>query len=129
MPLINHPHDRFFKETMQDLETAQDFLANYLPQDILQLIDLDSLSLQKDSFIEKELREAFSDILYKASIKGREAYLYFLFEHKSSLVKTTALQLLKYMVKIWEQKTDKEKAASLPIIIPQIGRASCRERV
>ena len=120
MSLINRPHDKFFKETMQDVETAHDFLTNYLPKDILQLIDLDNLSLQKDSFIEKELQEAFSDILYKTSIKGQETYLYFLFEHKSTPFKTTALQLLKYMVRIWEQKIDKERAAALPIIIPLV---------
>jgi len=118
MTLINQPHDKFFKEIMQNIETAHDFLKNYLPKDILPLIDLDNLFLQKDSFIEKELRETFSDILYKTSIKGKETYLYFLFEHKSTFFKTTALQLLKYMVRIWEQKVDKEKAAALPIVIP-----------
>ncbi len=120
MSLINQPHDKFFKETMGDIETAHDFLTNYLPQDIIELIDLDNLSVQKDSFIEKELQEAFSDILYKTSIKGKETYLYFLFEHKSSFLKTTALQLLKYMVNIWEQKVDKEKFLTLPIIIPLV---------
>jgi predicted transposase YdaD len=33
--------------------------------------------------IEKELEELFSDILYKVNLAGQEAYLYFLFEHKS----------------------------------------------
>ena len=59
---------------MQNIETASSFLTNYLPEDILQIIDLQNLSLQKDSFIEKELQEAFSDILYKTSIKGKETY-------------------------------------------------------
>ena len=120
MSLINQPHDKFFKEIMQNVETASSFLTNYLPEDILQIIDLKNLSLQKDSFIEKELQEAFSDILYKTSIRGKETYLYFLFEHKSTLFKTTALQLLKYMVRIWEQKVEKEKASYLPIIIPLV---------
>ncbi len=119
MSLINRPHDRFFKETMGDTETAQDFLLNYLPDDILQIIDLDNLTIEKDSFIDHDLQESFSDLLYKTSIKGKEAYLYFLFDHKSYRYKNTALQLLKYMVNIWEQKV-KEKAASLPVIIPLV---------
>jgi len=120
MSLINRPHDKFFKETLSDAETARDFLMNYLPEDLLPLIDLDHLALQKDSFIEKKLQEAFSDLLYKTSIKGKETYLYFLFEHKSSLYKATALQLLKYMVNIWERKADKEKAYALPVILPLV---------
>ena len=117
MSLIHQPHDKFFKETMGDPDTAEDFLLNYLPEDILQLIDLDNLAIQKDSFIDQDLQEAFSDLLYKTSIKGKEAYLYFLFDHKSYPYKTTALQLLKYMVNIWEQKV-REKVISLPVIIP-----------
>ena len=120
MSLINRPHDKFFKETMSDAETARDFLMHYLPEGLVRLIDLDHLSLQKDSFIEKELQETFSDLLYKTSLAGQDTYLYFLFEHKSYLSTTTALQLLKYMVSIWAQKANKEKAFTLPVIIPLV---------
>ncbi len=63
MGIINKPHDKFFKETLSDLETTKDFMKNYLPAELLQLIDLESISPQKDSFIEKELEEAFSRAL------------------------------------------------------------------
>ncbi len=41
--------------------TARDFLVNYFPNELLQQIDFDQLAIQKDSFIEKELKETFSD--------------------------------------------------------------------
>lgn len=78
------------------------------------------ISAEKDSYIEKELEELFSDILFKTNINGKEGYIYFLFEHKSYLSNKISLQLLKYMIKIWEQKINKGKASTLPMIIPLV---------
>ncbi len=113
---IKNPHDKIFKETMSDIETAKDFFRNYLPEELLKLIDLDNISVDKDSFIEKELGEYFSDILYKINLLGKESYIYFLFEHKSYNYKKISLQLLEYMIKIWKLKVKQRK--TLPIIIP-----------
>ncbi|NSW92272.1 MAG: Rpn family recombination-promoting nuclease/putative transposase [Firmicutes bacterium] len=120
MGMISKPHDKFFKETLSDLEITKDFMLNYLPKEILEIIDLDNLSAGKDSYIDKELEELFSDILFKTTINGKEGYIYFLFEHKSYLCSRTSLQLLKYMIKIWEQKINKENISKLPIIIPLV---------
>ena len=113
---IQNPHDRFFKETFGKVEVAKDFLNNYLPENIIKVIDVDTLEPQKDSFINEELHEGFSDLLFKANINNREGYIYFLFEHKSYTSKDIAFQLLKYMVEIWETKSKKEKADELPVI-------------
>lgn len=39
MSIINNPHDKFFKETLSDIETTKDFMKNYLPKDLLSVID------------------------------------------------------------------------------------------
>jgi predicted transposase/invertase (TIGR01784 family) len=117
---IQNPHDRFFKETFGKVEVAKDFLNNYLPESIMQVIDIDTLEPQKDSFINEKLQEGFSDLLFKANINNREGYIYFLFEHKSYTSKDIAFQLLRYMVEIWGAKTKKEKADELPVIIPLV---------
>ena len=80
MSLIHKPHDKFFKETLSDLQTAQDFLQNYLPRELLEFMDLETIALQKDSFIEKELEETFSDLLFQTKINHKDGYLYLLFE-------------------------------------------------
>ena len=117
---IQNPHDKFFKETLGKAEVAKDFLNNYLPGNIIKVIDVDTLEPQKDSFINKELHEGFSDLLFKANINNREGYIYFLFEHKSYTSKDIAFQLLRYMMEIWETKSKKEKADELPVIIPLV---------
>jgi len=106
---IENPHDKFFKETFSHVEVARSFLHNYLPADVIKFLDVDTLEPEKDSFIDKELEESFSDLLFGTDINGRKGYIYFLFEHKSYPDKTVAFQLLKYMTEIWNTKMKKEK--------------------
>ena len=119
MPIQN-PHDKFFKETFTNIAVAKDFLHNYLPANIMGLIDIDTLETQKDSFINPELQERFSDLLFKVKIYKQEGYIYFLFEHKSYPSRDIALQLLRYMIEIWSVKIKKEANNHLPLIIPLV---------
>ena len=115
---IDNVHDKFFKKNMSDKSTARNMLQNYLPEQILKLINLDNMELEKDTMIEEELKDVFSDLIYKVSLNGNEAYLYFLFEHKSYPYRKIALQLLKYIRAIWELKMKQGKKKKLPLIIP-----------
>ncbi len=114
-PLLN-PHDRFFKDLFSRQEAAQDFLQHYLPAELATLLDLSTLHISKDSFIDAELQEHFSDLLYQVNLhSGQEACIYLLFEHKSYPDPLIALQLLRYMVRIWEQSL-KQQRSLLPIV-------------
>jgi predicted transposase/invertase (TIGR01784 family) len=115
--IINNPHDKYFKKVFEDKEVTKDFLMNFLPKEIINIIDLNSLDNEKESFIEKELEGLYSDALFKTVIKGKEAYIYFLIEHKSYIAKRVALQLLEYIIKIWKLKSDDENS-KLPLVIP-----------
>ena len=102
---ITNPHDHFFKATFSRRETALDFVQGYLPPEVVQVLDLTAFEISKDSFIDSKLKEHFSDILYKVGLQnGGEAYIYLLFEHKSYPDDYVAFQLLRYMVRIWEQQ-------------------------
>ena len=62
MSEINNIHDAFFRETMSHKEVAADFLANYLPPAVLHHIQLDSLTITKDSFVDKEHADHYTDL-------------------------------------------------------------------
>ena len=62
---LNNPHDKLFKETWGDLENTRSFLTHFLPDNVLQVMDLSSLEICKDSFVEKELSDYYSDMLYR----------------------------------------------------------------
>ena len=118
MDKIAQVHDKLFKETFGSVGMARDFINGYLPRELINLVDLDTLTPQKDSFINKELEEVFSDLLFRVDINKREGYIYFLFEHKSYKDKLAIFQLLRYMIEIWENKIIKENSDELPIVIP-----------
>jgi predicted transposase/invertase (TIGR01784 family) len=102
-PDLPQPHDSFFKETFGRPEVAADFLQNYLPASVAALLQLDRLTPQRETFIDPDLQEHFSDLLYQAPLRdGEQANVYILFEHKSYPDRLVAFQLLRYMVRIWE---------------------------
>jgi predicted transposase/invertase (TIGR01784 family) len=125
---INNPHDKFFKKVFSDKSNAQDFLLNYLPTSIVNLLDLTSLEYTKETFVDKHLAEYFSDLLCKIDLRdGSLGYIYFLFEHKSYQEPLTAFHILRYMVKMWDvwlrDVRLQEKSGRLPrfpVIIPMI---------
>jgi predicted transposase/invertase (TIGR01784 family) len=114
---LHNPHDKFFKETFTRLEVARDFFANYLPESVTAVLDLDSLNLQSGSFIDPDLQEQFADLLYHVTLHDdSEAYLYLLLEHKSYPDTQTPFQLLRYLVRIWER--DNREGVGLRPIVP-----------
>ena len=80
---VTNPHDKLFRETWSNLENARSFLRHYLPDHVLRLLDLDTLEISKDSFVEKELSDYYSDMLYKVMLSGKPGFVHVLFEHKS----------------------------------------------
>jgi predicted transposase/invertase (TIGR01784 family) len=100
----------------------------HLPADLVQILDLDSLELQKDSFVDDELRDSFSDMLYSIRLSGQdlsgqdgepvEGQVYLLLEHKSQSDPMTCFQLLRYIVRIWEQRL--RKGQSLCPVFPLV---------
>ena len=120
MDKVINPHDKLFREIWSKKEYAKDFFINYLPKDILEIIDLDSIEISKDSFIEKELKDYFSDLLYKANFSNEPGYIYFLFEHKSYQETLIHIQLLEYIIKIWRLHLKQVNKDQLPIVIPLV---------
>src|SRR6056297_443052 len=118
---VLNPHDKVFREVYSNKENARSLLADKLPDNVLKLVDLNTLEISKDSFIEKELADYYSDILYRVDLTGgSQGVIYVLFEHKSYYDKYVHLQLLEYMVKIWRLyiKQHKESPDCQPIVIP-----------
>ncbi len=120
MTEINIIHDTFFRETMSHKEVAADFLVNYLPAKVLKHIRLNTLAITKDTFVDKKQAEHYSDLLYRVNLtNNRPGFVYFLFEHKSYPDRYVVLQLLRYLVEIWELfLKQNKKAGKLPLIIP-----------
>jgi predicted transposase/invertase (TIGR01784 family) len=116
---IVNPHDKFIRETLGRKEIARDLIKEYLPSTIIKHINLKTLKISKDTHIDKELTDHFSDIIYTVELKGKKSFIYFLFEHKSYPDKLALFQVLRNMVKMWEDSIKQNRnIKKLPVIVP-----------
>ena len=62
-----------------------------------------------------------SDLLFTAPLDGRDAYVYLLVEHQSSLDPLMAFRMLRYVTRIWDQYLrGHPKARQPPAVIPLV---------
>ncbi|MBC8343911.1 MAG: Rpn family recombination-promoting nuclease/putative transposase [Bacteroidetes bacterium] len=116
---IKNPHDLFFREAWERKDEVCSFLENHLPVEILDCLNLDTLKVEKDTFVDSKLKAHYSDILYSLMTKdGKPIKLYLLFEHKSYMDDDTLFQLLRYKIRILEteRKQDPIKKPLTPIL-------------
>ena len=115
---LPNPHDAFFKERLANVETARDFVSNHLPADVVEVLDLPTLAISKDSFVDEELRSHYSDLLYEVGLKGGgDVLIGLLFEHKSHPEGQVALDLLRYQVQAWRLRGLQGKGLPLPPLV------------
>jgi len=109
-------HDKLFKKVQSIKENAIDLIESTFPRDVTDYIDLNSLTLDTTSYIDKRLKEYYSDLVYNCKSKDNSSIkISILFEHKSYKPDNEYLQLLRYMLNIWEYQT-KNKQSLTPVI-------------
>jgi predicted transposase YdaD len=114
-----HPHDRLFQALLADPDRAGRLIRRALPADLAAELDPAPPVPIDASFIDPSLRDRRSDRLFQVSLAdGTPAYLYTLLEHKSRPDARTPLQMLGYMVRIWERHL--EQAGGDPRALPPI---------
>jgi len=113
-------HDRVLRSTMAQPQVIKEFFSNYLPAHIKKEIDLDSIKLQKDSFIDDQLRVKITDLLYTAQFGQRQGYLYILVEHQSTPDKFMPYRLLQYKLRIMDHHLENVDDKYLPVIYATI---------
>ncbi|HGJ5877761.1 MAG TPA: Rpn family recombination-promoting nuclease/putative transposase [Arsenophonus nasoniae] len=111
------PHDAIFKQFLSEKETAKDFFDIWLPDEIKALCDLDSLKVESGSFIDAEMKNYQSDILYSIKTEKGSGYLYLLIEHQSTPDKLMAWRLMRYSMAAM-QKHLEAGHKKLPLVFP-----------
>ena len=98
---------------------ARDFLSSILASDLKRELNLDRLRQENQSFVTDELKEYFSDLVYTCPIRGSAVRIALLLEHKSRPETHIHLQLLRYMLGIWEanRKQREPLRPVLPIVV------------
>ncbi|HGJ5866405.1 Rpn family recombination-promoting nuclease/putative transposase [Arsenophonus nasoniae] len=111
------PHDAVFKQFLSEKETAKDFFDIWLSDEIKALCNLDSLKVESGSFIDSEMKNYQSDILYSVSTTKGNGYIYVLIEHQSTPDKLIAWRLMRYSMAAM-QKHLEDGNKQLPLVFP-----------
>jgi predicted transposase YdaD len=121
MATHENSHDKLFKQSLADPADAVRELRGILPSGLVARIDWETLTPLPGTFHDEVLHGSHADQLYSVRCADHETLLYVLMEHKSESDRWTLLQLLRYMLRIWEQCiAQKPPPATLPPIIPVI---------
>jgi len=112
--MAKHIYDKLFYRIFSKPERAVDLARNVVPQPVLSRIVLESVTVDKKSYVDEKLRQHFSDLLIRfeyAYSRGvfdegpphgrrrssgqmrKELYVYILFDHKSYFDKWVSFQL------------------------------------
>tara|TARA_Y100001937_G_scaffold11083_3_gene13672 strand:- start:67852 stop:68838 length:987 start_codon:yes stop_codon:yes gene_type:complete len=127
---IQNPHDAFVRSVFQEKENAMDLMRSALPREIVEHLEMGSLSVLDASFVDEEQKQSQGDLLFSIDLKRREGtasaraesrcalHIYCLFEHKSYLDSGVYVQLLGYLARIYRRQWN--NAQRLMPVIPLV---------
>ena len=80
---IHKPHDHFVRYCMGHLDLARAFFRFFLNGEVSETIDLGGLATTGENYVNKELKEIMTDMVYTAPYLQNQAAICLLVEHKS----------------------------------------------
>lgn len=110
------PHDATFRQFLTQPDIARDFMELHLPAELRAICDLSTLKLESGSFVEDDLRQYFSDVLYSLKTTAGDGYIHVLVEHQSTPDKHMAFRLIRYAVAAMQRH--RRQGIKLPLVIP-----------
>ena len=117
-------YDHLFHTLFRSRQAAADLARNVLPEVLLRQIDPETAAVEERSFVDRELRSHYSDLLLRFERTGRpgaKLYLYVLIDHKSRPERWAAFQLLRYVGLIYRDLLEERRSPEkLPQIVPVI---------
>ena len=100
----NNIHDNFFKSMFSVKENLEDLLLGTLPKEVLQGLKPETLTYDPTEYVDKELAPYFKDISCNMQYGYTNIKVSLLYEHKSYPNKNIHLQLLRYILNVWENQ-------------------------
>lgn len=114
--ISSHPHDAFFKQAFSEPARARAFFQTHLPAAVAGQVDWATLELMPGSFVQQNLQQTHSDLLFSVKMAGRSLRLFLLFEHQTTVDARMPLRMLGYVLEIL-QKHELEHGLPLPPVI------------
>jgi len=114
-------HDALIRKALENPLVAKEFFEMHLPKEIKAIFSSHTLKMEKESFVEADLKHSISDILFSAKFNDNTGYLWILLEHQSTPDHFMAFRLFKYMMDIASRHlTLHPKSKHLPFVYPLV---------
>ncbi|KPA10474.1 Transposase (putative), YhgA-like protein [Candidatus Magnetomorum sp. HK-1] len=118
---VSNPHGKFIRHLLSRQEIASQFFKAVIPDTNQQFLDITALEISKDQFVDDDLNQQLSDMLFRVYRTDLiPAYIYLLFQHKGNPEPLISYLLLRYMERIWEQTISQGLIGHMPLVIPVI---------
>ena len=108
-------HDSLFKGLFSVRENLQDLIRGTLPREILGKVHLETLEYDTTEYVDQELGAHFKDISCNVRYGDGQIKVSLLYEHKSHPERNVHLQLLQYILNVWENQSDNRQELT-PVI-------------
>ncbi|MEY4934862.1 MAG: hypothetical protein RIS64_1221 [Bacteroidota bacterium] len=115
---LHQIYDKLFKLVFEHEPSVNLFVRRFGSPAIVNKLDFNSLQLDSNSYLTKQLEAYFSDMVWKAKWGDEEIAVAFLFEHKSAPERYVAVQLLGYIYSILER--DVKAKRPLTLVLPSV---------
>lgn len=124
MVRIKSKHDAFFRRMMKNTRLARDFFQTHLPEKILSLVDLSKIKLEDCSFVDEDLYEHESDVLFsvKRTDTDEDCFLYTLCEHQNTPDPEMPFRLIYYIMQFLKRYLIDHRPSPfpLPLVYPLV---------
>ncbi len=114
---VLHPHDNFFKVAFSTKEVTEGYIREFLPENIIQKIDFESLTQDDTNYSTANLKSFQSDVVWTCKFGENKtpSKIALLFEHKSYVPQYIHIQLMRYLLEIWQKNIDNQEPL-IPLI-------------
>ena len=117
----HQPHDRYARYALGIPKVASDLIRLSVPPAMFERIDMSTLTLGQESFVDEQMVKHLADVCYTAQSKnGASVRVNILFEHKSEQPETAVyFQFLRYIVQVHssELKQSRKPTVVIPILL------------
>jgi predicted transposase YdaD len=129
----HQPHDRYARYALGIPNVASDLIRLSVPPAMFERIDISTLTLGHESFLDEQMVKHLADVCYTAQSKnGTPVRVNILFEHKSEQPDTAVyFQFLRYIVQIHSSELKQNRKASvvIPILLYHGAQPFKKERM
>lgn len=111
-------HDSGYKKLFSSPELVRQLLTSFVDEEWVNQIDYSTLQRIDKSFITDEFADRESDLIYRASFRGKDLYIFIMFEFQSTVDRFMALRMLRYITELYEYLVKSYRLKTLPAVFP-----------